>query len=297
MLGNLQPWGRAMFSGNIVRSLNYVLKDNLLTTSSRGGERKATKEEMDESIMRHAHKRTFVYKKMPQRNGRQRREHEHVVHAQLEVGNYEVCGSIVGQPWFNPGSGASPVRLNGLPHGFTPASLRSLCAMDKESLGKALHECLRPLGTGQGADRRAVPAPQTAPPVPHLGDRFSLKEEVLVHNTCSPDTTLAQETPEWWWLRDVTAKWVICRAITIWMRTQRQEGKDGVQSYPWERKCLSAGEFWEGKVLRVRLSSVSHGPPFPMVWRGFCATGRWSQPRTWPTLLLQGPGGAATRLL
>ena len=71
------------------------------------------------------------------------------------------------------------MRLNRLPHGFTPASLRCLCAMDPESLGKALQNCLRALGTGQGADPPAAPAPQAAaaPPAPHLTDKFPLKEE------------------------------------------------------------------------------------------------------------------------
>ena len=49
VLGNLQPWGGAMFCGDIVGSLNYVFRDNFLTTSSRGGGRKATKEEKDEA--------------------------------------------------------------------------------------------------------------------------------------------------------------------------------------------------------------------------------------------------------
>ena len=91
------------------------------------------------------------------------------------------------------------MRLNRLPHGFTPAPLRYLCAMDKESLGEDLQDCLRALGTGQGADPPAAPAPQAAaaPPAPHLADKFPLKEEVVVHNTCNPDTTLAPETPEW----------------------------------------------------------------------------------------------------
>ena len=61
--------------------------------------------------------------------------------------------------WFNCGSGGSPVRLNRLPHGFTPASLRCLCTMDPESLGKALQDCLQALGTGQGADPPAAPIP------------------------------------------------------------------------------------------------------------------------------------------
>ena len=85
------------------------------------------------------------------------------------------------------------MRLNRLPHGFTPASLRCLCTMDPESLGKALQDCLPALGTGQGADPPAAPAPQAAaaPPAPHLADKFPLKEEVVVHNTCNPDTALA----------------------------------------------------------------------------------------------------------
>ena len=36
---------------------------------------------------------------------------------------------------FNRGSGGSPVRMNRLPQGFTPASLRCLGAMEKESWG------------------------------------------------------------------------------------------------------------------------------------------------------------------
>ena len=51
--------------------------------------------------------------------------------------------------WFNRGSGGSPVRLNRLPHSFTPASLRCLCAMDPESLRKALQDCLRALSAGE----------------------------------------------------------------------------------------------------------------------------------------------------
>ena len=43
------------------------------------------------------------------------------------------------------------------------------------------------------------------------------------------------------------------------MKKHRQEDKDGVQSYPWETKCLSAGEFSEWKVLCVGLSSDPRG--------------------------------------
>ena len=130
--------------------------------------------------------------------------------------------------------------------------------MDKESLGKALQDCLRVLGTGQGADQSAAPAPQAAPPAPDLADKFQLKEEVLVHNTCNRDTTLVLETPEWRQIGDVTPKYVFRRAMTLWMKKHRQEDKHGVQSYPWETKCLSAGGFLEWKMLRVGWLSNPH---------------------------------------
>ena len=210
--------------------------------------------------------------------------------------------------------------MNGLPQSFTPPCLRSLFAMDKESLGKTLHHCLLAVGRGHGADPPAAPAPQAAPSALYLADRFPPKEEVLVHNTCKPDTTLAPETPEWRWLGDVTLKYGFRREMTLWMKKQRKKDKDGVQSYPWEKKCLSAGEVSEWKVLPVGLSSDPHrhmslngtrsGCPVHnmghcrawccqkcvLVWRGFRVTGRWSQRRTWPTLLLQGSGVVATRL-
>ena len=265
-------------------------------------------------MLRHVHERTFLYKESPRCDRRWRRKDEHVVHAQLEVGNLKVCGSTMRHPWFNCGSGGSPVRLNRLPHGFTPASFRSLCAIDKESLRKALHNCVRALGTGQGADAPAAPALHAAPRAVNLADKFSLKEEVVVHNTCNLETTLAPETPGWRWLGHLIPGYVFRRAMTLWMKKNCQEDKNEVQSYPWETGCLSAGDFSKWKVLRAGLSSNphSHMPstnpvwmpcslhgPLPVavlpgarpVWHAFRGTGRCSQRRTWPMLLLGGPGG------
>ena len=87
VLDNLQPSGGTMFCGDIVESLNYVFKNNFLTTSSQAGGRKATKEEKNEAMLRHAHKRTFLYKEMPRWDGRRRQDYKHVVHTQFEVGN------------------------------------------------------------------------------------------------------------------------------------------------------------------------------------------------------------------
>ena len=115
---------------------------------------------------------------------------------------------------------------------FHPCFSQVPLAMDPESLGKAFQDYLRALGTEQGRDPTAAPAPQAAaaPPAPDPADKFPLKEEVVVHNTCNPDTTLAPETPEWRWLADVTPKYVFRRAMTLWMKKHHQGDKDGVQS-------------------------------------------------------------------
>ena len=76
-----------MFCGNIVESLNYVFRDNFPITSSRGGGHDATKEEEDEAMLGHTHERTFLHEEMPPWDGRWRREDDHVVHAQMAVGN------------------------------------------------------------------------------------------------------------------------------------------------------------------------------------------------------------------
>ena len=48
------------------------------------------------------------------------------------------------------------MRLNRLPHGFTPASPRCLCAMDPESLGKALQDCLPALARRRSTCRASA---------------------------------------------------------------------------------------------------------------------------------------------
>ena len=70
--------------------------------------------------------------------------------------------------WFNCGSGGSPLRLNPLPHGFTPASLRCLCAMDPESLGKALQDCLRALSAGKFSEWKVLHVGLLSDPRGHM---------------------------------------------------------------------------------------------------------------------------------
>ena len=90
------------------------------------------------------------------------------------------------QPGFNRGACSSSMWCTRLANGF----------MHKASLEKALQDYLRELGTGQAAHPPAVSAAQAVPPVPHLAAPFPLKEEVVFHHTCNPDTILAPETLE-----------------------------------------------------------------------------------------------------
>ena len=155
-----------------------------------------------------------------------------------------------------------------------------------------------------------MPTLQGAPLAAHLAKNFSLKEEVLFLNICNPDSTLTPDTPKWRWLAHGFR-----RGLMIWMKKHREEDKDGVQSYPWERKCLGAKEVSEWKVLRVGLSSNPRGHMFLeepgldslfKIWAtAGCGVARSAagfganslgQHRTWPTLLFQCPGRATTRL-
>ena len=84
------------------------------------------------------------------------------------------------------------MRLNRLPHGFTRASLRCLCAMDPESFEKALQDCLRALGTGQGADPSAAPAPQAAARIPWAGAVVTAQDRVHASSSF-----MAQKWQKW----------------------------------------------------------------------------------------------------
>ena len=83
----------------------------------------------------------------------------------------------------------------------------------KSLLGRLYSLCA--LGTGQGTGQPAAPAPQVAPPALLLANKFLLKEEVLVHKTCNPETLLVTETPGWRRLGDMSLKYVFRRAMTI----------------------------------------------------------------------------------
>ena len=175
--------------------------------------------------------------------------------------------------WFNRGSGGSPVRLNRLPHGFTPASLRCLCAMDPESSGKALQDCLRALGTEQGADLPAAPAPQAAaaPRAPHLADKFPLKEEVVVHNTCNPDTTHSGSDGRPTHLFDGSL-WTVLMANHVWPWVPRGKPRRGPpgskrgknwSSFPrsGRRRAMQLGQ--RGQLLQSRTAQASVSPTLP----------------------------------
>ena len=64
VLEAIRPWGCAMFSGDVLESLNAILKDISLTATSRGGE-KGTPEEQLIELLFQAMSRGFLYKEMP----------------------------------------------------------------------------------------------------------------------------------------------------------------------------------------------------------------------------------------
>ena len=64
VLDAIRPWGCAMFSGDVVESLNAFLKDTFLTATSRGGG-KGTPEEQLIELLFQAMSRGLLYKEMP----------------------------------------------------------------------------------------------------------------------------------------------------------------------------------------------------------------------------------------
>ena len=64
VLDPIRPWGCAMFSGDVVESLNAFLRDIFLTATARGGG-KGTPEEQLIELLFQAMSRGFLYKEMP----------------------------------------------------------------------------------------------------------------------------------------------------------------------------------------------------------------------------------------
>ena len=64
VLKNLHPWGCGMLSGDIVESLNYLLKHHFLCSSGRRGG-KGTRTERDTRLVTQALERLFLAKEMP----------------------------------------------------------------------------------------------------------------------------------------------------------------------------------------------------------------------------------------
>ena len=64
VLKNIYPWGAGMFSGDIVESLNYILKDHFLCSSGRGGG-PGGRVARDKRLLKQAHERIFLAKELP----------------------------------------------------------------------------------------------------------------------------------------------------------------------------------------------------------------------------------------
>ena len=63
-LKNIYPWGAGMFSGDIVESLNYILKDHFLCSGGRGGG-PGGRVARDKRMLKQAHERIFLAKELP----------------------------------------------------------------------------------------------------------------------------------------------------------------------------------------------------------------------------------------
>ena len=64
VLKNIYPWGAGMFSGDIVESLNYILKDHFLCSSGRGGG-PGGRVARDKRMLKQAQERIFLAKELP----------------------------------------------------------------------------------------------------------------------------------------------------------------------------------------------------------------------------------------
>ena len=58
--------------------------------------------------------------------------------------------------------------------------------------------------------------PMEQPSSPRLQPHFPCKSESLVHHSCHMDACLADDSLEWRWLRDVTAKYFFRRSLDHW---------------------------------------------------------------------------------
>ena len=69
VLKGIAPWGLAVFSGDVVESINAILKDSFLRVTDRGGG-DGTSAERDGRLLMQAMRRGCLHKKLPRWVGR-----------------------------------------------------------------------------------------------------------------------------------------------------------------------------------------------------------------------------------
>ena len=104
-------------------------------------------------------------------------------------------------------------------------------------------------GTTGGA---SLPLPQV---VPALDAMFPAKEELTQFGVCHDSSSLADDSPQWRWLRDITPRFMYRRSVGVWMKKNPQYDLHGHRSHPWTTKALTAQNWAEWKLLRIGLST------------------------------------------
>ena len=77
VLKGIAPWGLAMFSGDVVESINAILKEIILTATARGAGG-GTSTERDARLLFQAMRRAFLHKELPRWVGRAHRPLVHI---------------------------------------------------------------------------------------------------------------------------------------------------------------------------------------------------------------------------
>ena len=92
------------------------------------------------------------------------------------------------------------------------------------------------------------------PVVPALDALFPAKEELTKFGVCHDSSSLADDSPQWRWLRDITPRFMYRRSVGVWMKKNAQYDLHGHRSHPWTTKALTAQNWAEWKPLRIGLS-------------------------------------------
>ena len=82
------------------------------------------------------------------------------------------------------------------------------------------------VGTTGGA---SLPLPQV---VPALDALFPAKEELTQFGVCHDSSSLADDSPQWRWLRDITPRFMYRRSVGVWMKKNAQYDLHGHRSHP-----------------------------------------------------------------